>query len=435
MLQTDELLPDESLLKKVKTKWLRLYVFTFLAAPVSYGIKVLISNELSVWDVWLIYAMLGFIWLISIYNDLWLTDALQYFLPKYLLKKDYAKAKWLVVFTLALQLVSGVFLWGAIFWGADRLAATYFDSAGAGGLLKFFGVYFLVVNVFQALQSFAFAVQNVKLEKSIELLRMVWVLWFVAILLVTDSLTIETFAWAWMWWLCIATIASIAVFKKKYYHRFLDWPLVITYSDAIDQLIYWFWSLVGSNAWTIIAQIDLQLVIVLLWKEMAWYWTNYMSLNSLSTFIFVPLLSFAFPVFTELAEKWQHSKMKEMKRWLLWWVLVYGICLWIGVHFFWEQAWVLIFGETYRLSAQLLQYTAFLLFTPLLGIINFQYLRSLWKVRRVSLAQVWVLVFHLLVSRWVIVYLNSVYFLALVLLISHLLFFGVTQRYIWRKWR
>jgi hypothetical protein len=56
-------------------------------------------------------------------------------------------------------------------------------------------------------------------------------------------------------------------------------------------------------------------------------------------------------------------------------------------------------------------------------------------VRRVSLAQVWVLVFHLLVSRWVIVYLNSVYFLALVLLISHLLFFGVTQRYIWRKWR
>lgn len=433
MLQPDELLPEESLLTKAKSKWIRLYLFTFLAAPVSYGIRILISWELSVWDVGLLYSMLGFIGLISIYNDLGLTDALQYYLPKYLLQKDYARAKGLLQVTMLLQFISWVLIWWVLFLIADWLAITYFDSPWAWWLIKFFWVYFLVVNVFQAFQSFAFAVQNVKLEKTIEFLRMTGVLWCTGILLLTDLLTIDTFALSWMAGLLVATLISAVVFRKKYYHRFFDQPSLITSDDLKAQLSYGFWSLVWSNARTIIAQIDLQLVIVLLGKEMAWYWTNYMSLNSLSTFVFVPLLSFIFPVFTEFAEKWQIQKMKMMKQWLLVAVVVYGVFLGVGVTLFGEWAGVLIFWETYRLSAQLLEYSAFLLFTPLLGIINFQYLRSLWKVRRVSLAQVWVLIFHVFISYAIIVYFDDVFLLAIALLVSHLLFFWVTQWYILRR--
>ena len=59
-------------------------------------------------DIGLFYSILGLIGIISSYNDLGLTEALQYFLPRYLIAKDYIKAKSLLVTTWAIQFVSGI---------------------------------------------------------------------------------------------------------------------------------------------------------------------------------------------------------------------------------------------------------------------------------------------------------------------------------------
>ena len=69
-----------------KSLWL--YFFTFLAAPLGYFIKIIITSGLSVADVGLIYSVLSLVLLLSAYNDLGLTEALNYYLPRYRLEGD-----------------------------------------------------------------------------------------------------------------------------------------------------------------------------------------------------------------------------------------------------------------------------------------------------------------------------------------------------------
>ena len=79
-----------------------------ITAPVGYLVKVIVSNTLSVEDVGIFYSVLGFVLLVSIYHDLGLTEALQYFLPKYRIEKKHDHYKTIIVLTLIAQVTLGI---------------------------------------------------------------------------------------------------------------------------------------------------------------------------------------------------------------------------------------------------------------------------------------------------------------------------------------
>ncbi|USN58512.1 MAG: hypothetical protein H6767_09835 [Candidatus Peribacteria bacterium] len=60
----------KSLAEKFVKKGFWLYLFSFIIAPIGYFIKIIISNELSVSDVGIIYGVISLITMISAYNDL-----------------------------------------------------------------------------------------------------------------------------------------------------------------------------------------------------------------------------------------------------------------------------------------------------------------------------------------------------------------------------
>ena len=80
---------EETLAEKFIKKGFWLYLFTFLIAPIGYIIKVTLSRDLSPYDFGMFYGIISFIILLSAINDLGCTDSLNYFLPKYLIQKDY----------------------------------------------------------------------------------------------------------------------------------------------------------------------------------------------------------------------------------------------------------------------------------------------------------------------------------------------------------
>lgn len=65
----------------------------------------MVSRSLSVEDVGLVYSIIGFIGLLSAFNDLGLTEALQYYLPHYIIDKEYGKAKTILVITRVVQFI------------------------------------------------------------------------------------------------------------------------------------------------------------------------------------------------------------------------------------------------------------------------------------------------------------------------------------------
>ncbi|MEI6119290.1 MAG: oligosaccharide flippase family protein [bacterium] len=129
--------------QKLIKKGFWLYFFTMIIAPAGYIIKVIVSNTLSVEDVGIFYSVLGFITLISIYHDLGLTEALQYFLPKYRIEKKYNSFKTITIITLLAQVTIGIGIACLMYFGADRLAINHFRSPEAAGIIKTLCWYFI----------------------------------------------------------------------------------------------------------------------------------------------------------------------------------------------------------------------------------------------------------------------------------------------------
>ena len=90
---TQKHLKDSTLTDKLLTNGFWIYFFTIFIAPSGYIIRVIISNDLGVDQVGLIYSIIGFITLLSIYNDLGLTEILKYYLPKFRIDESYNNFK------------------------------------------------------------------------------------------------------------------------------------------------------------------------------------------------------------------------------------------------------------------------------------------------------------------------------------------------------
>ena len=141
---TKELLQDETLAEKLINRWKWLYIFSFLIAPSGYIIKLLISNDLSVADVWVIYSIIGFIGILSNYNDLWFTESLLYFLPKFWINKKYNEFKSSIFLALWIQTITAIFIACLLWFWADYLALHYFHSSSAVEILKVFSLWFII---------------------------------------------------------------------------------------------------------------------------------------------------------------------------------------------------------------------------------------------------------------------------------------------------
>ena len=67
------------------------FFFTFMAAPVSYLIRILYARTLTVEEYGAFYAILALLGLIIVFKDIGLNPALVHFLPKFIKKKNTKK--------------------------------------------------------------------------------------------------------------------------------------------------------------------------------------------------------------------------------------------------------------------------------------------------------------------------------------------------------
>lgn len=425
-----DVIPDEPLQNKLVRNGFRLYFFQAIIAPAGYLIKMMISRELSVEDIGLFYSILGFISILSAYNDLWLTEALQYYLPHYFIDKEYSKAKTIIVFTWITQFLSWIIIsWLLWFW-SDRLAIHYFKSSDAPLLLKYFSLYFLILNLFQVIWSLFISIQNIKRQQSIEAVRMrsVVILTFISVYRWTlDSLT---FVKRRLIWVCFALLLSRWWLKKNFQRLLRDYPLILDKTLIKQQRKYWLRILIWAWAWTIFWQINQQFALYFLWAEAAWYRTNYLSFYTIVGVITWPIISYLFPLLNELYKKWENKKIKLLYNYLFIWTLVFWTIWWILWYFFSWDISALLFGETFRKSWELFShYAPFIITLPLIWIF-FQDIASRWMVKQRVYGIVYALLINIVFS---IILWNKFWIYGLVY--SQLIANLFLMFYWWWRWR
>ena len=89
-----------------------------------------------------------------------------------MIDREYAKTKTIVIFTLCIQLCTGILLAGIVYIYAPWIANVYFHAPDVAYLLQYFCIYFVLINFFQVMGSLFVSTQQIKRSQGIEVARM-----------------------------------------------------------------------------------------------------------------------------------------------------------------------------------------------------------------------------------------------------------------------
>jgi O-antigen/teichoic acid export membrane protein len=335
-----------------KSLWI--YLFTLIWAPAWYLNRIIISADLSVAEVWILYSIIGLMGLIVMYNDLWFKESMTFFLPNFLVHKKYDSVKSTLINMTVIQIITWIWIWILIWCLSELLAKSYFWYPAASDVLKLMTWYLLI----QCLNpdSIFLVFQDTFWNKLLSTYNVIWVCLFTLMIHFYWFPTIKRFAiWYIIIWF-IWNIVGFIVLRKKY----LIWlRATAKYRrdkiEFIKIIKYSFGVLISNNLIVLLGSIDLLLIMWFLWAESAWYYTNANILIGILPTLVWPIFSLILPVTSDLHAKWEHKKIAKLNSLLITYVLtIWVICAWFGV-IFWPEIAIGLLWEKFRYSWEIAQ--------------------------------------------------------------------------------
>ena len=404
----------KTLSEKFLKKGFWLYLFSFIIAPIGYIIKIIVSGNISVSDLWILYWIISLITLLSSFNDFWMTESMNYFIPKYFVKKDYSKIKTIITYAFLTQVTTWIIISLFLFFWADFLAENYFKSSEAKIVIQIFCLYFLGINIFQVFNKFFLVVQNTFYNKITDFLRMIFIMISIIIITFLDLWNLTNYALSWIAWLYFWIIFVIYFFYTKYYKIYFSW-IRFSFSKKLFKKLFSYAIVVfiAAQAATILSQMDMQMIIYLLDTKQAWYYTNYLSIISIPFMIIWPIFTILFPIFSELHAKKDYKKIKLVKQIFQKNFIAIALAFNILFFVFWPVIAYILFWEKYIFSWEILRFSIlFLVFNFLLQI-NFNILAWTWKVKeRLKIISI-ALIFNFILNIILIKYTQLAYWAAI----------------------
>lgn len=424
-----------SLSEKFIKKWFWLYLFSFIIGPLWYIVKIIISTELSVSEVWILYWIISLITMIAAYNDLWFTDSLNYFIPKFITEKRYDKVKSILFYSLSVQMLTWISIALFFYFWADYIAESYFKAPQAWDVMKIFAFFFLWINIFQLISVFLIVVQNTFYHKIIDLLRIWFTLIFASSLYFFDLWNLVNYSYWWLVWLYAWTIFWIIIFYNKYYKLYLKNEKVLWDKVLLKKIFKYSMSVfIWMQAWVILSQIDMQMIIYFLWTTDAGYYTNYLSIISIPFMLIWPIFGLLFPMFSEMYSKNEIDKINQVKSIFQKNFLSLSIAFNILFFVFAEVLATILFGEKFINSWIILRYSILFLAFNFLLQMNGNILAAMWKIKeRIYLVFIWV-VFSFIMN-YILIKTIWVNWAALASGILWVLFWIMTEYVLWKQFK
>ena len=409
MSKNIELLADETLSEKLVKKWFRLYFFWYLAAPLWYLVRLIISNspDVSVADFWVMYSIISLVTFLSTYNDLWLTESLRFFLPRFYLKKEYNNIKTTVRLSLWAQLLTSLLIASCLWLWNEWLSIHYFQNEHAWIILKYFCVYFALTNILQVFQSIFISFQKTFENQLTSFVQIITTLIFVVFCFFSWRWNIERYS---IWWVLgfIVWIIVAYFLYRKYSKILMQWIFKIEKKVLNKYINYALWAFIWSSIGTLFGQIIQQMVLYFLWAENAWYYSNFLSLFNIGTTLIGPIMALIFPLASELFEK-----KDKIKLWLLYsffynYFSIFVLSLSTLFIILWPEISIALFWKQYLISGILLSQVGVFLFFSLLSWFNYSVLAWIGMVKeRVYIT--WISCVLTIITAYILLKLYGVY--------------------------
>lgn len=425
----------KSLSEKFIKKWIWLYLFSFLLAPLGYIVKIIVSYDLSVEDIWVIYWVLSFVTLLSSLNDFGLTESLNYFLPKFITEKRYDKVKWMLLYTIWVQFLTWLIIAGILFFGSTLISQIVFKDPSTKNILEIFSIYFIGINIFQVFNTFFVSIQNTLYYKSTEFFRMIFTLLFTIYFFTTHKWSSLHYASSWVLSVYVGIFLSFGLFYVSYYRKYLkNSPTYLSKEFFKEIFKYAIVVLLWAQAGTILSQVDMQMIIYFLGSKAAGYYSNYLSIITIPFLVIWPIVSFIFPVVSQLYGAKDYEKIKSIKSLFS----KIFIIIWISCNLlfliFAEPISFVLFWEKFIESWVILKYSILLLSFNFLLQINFNILAWMGKVKE-RLNIIIQAIFLNIVTNYLLMMVLWVYGASLATGIGWLFIYIQSERILWKEYR
>jgi len=426
---------NNSFSKKLLTNTFWLYILSYIIAPIWYIIKILLSWELLVEEIWILYWVISLVTLIWAFNDFWITESLKYFIPRFLNEKNYSKIKNILLYSVIIQTISSIIIATLLYIFSKEIAINYFHNEQVIHTLKIFCMFFIWINFLNIIVTFFMAIQNTFYSKLIELTRLIFSLLFIFLLIFTENTTLEYVSYMWLIWLFIWIITWFILFYNKFYKIYLK-NIKFSFDKKLFKVIIKYALLVflWAQASTILSQIDMQMIIYLKWASDAWFYTIYLSIIWIPFLLIWPIFWLLMPIFSDLHSKKKTKEIKKIKNMLTNNFIVIWFVFNLLFFIFAQTIAYILFWKNYLMSWNILQYSIlFLVFNFLLQI-NFNILAWIWKVTaRVKIISIAIIINFILN----LILLNSplwVSWAALATWIWWVIIWIMSELYLWKKY-
>ncbi len=373
---------NETLTEKFARKGLWLYIFTFLVAPIGYIIKMILSQDLSVSEIGALYWIISFLWLLNIYSDLGMVESLNYFLPKYAVKKEYQSIKYLLSFTFVVQLLSSIVVSLVVYLTAEWLAIHYFHDLHIVGMIRIASLYFIGLWLIHFTTAIFSSLQYVKLQKGIDAVRAIATLLWTAILFFAGSGSMTSYMWCWIIGIFSWSLFGLFFMIRNIYNPYLSHVIYKKDIEIRKNFVYYSAAtFLTSNVAVLLSQVDIQLVVYLLGTKEAWFYSNYLSLIGIPFIFLSPILWFLFPVISEFSGSGNTKKICTIVQTFTLYLCIIGI--WVSVVFLLlgDAMSIGFFTDKFRESGIILKFSAPFIVFNLLIQLHFQILSGIGKIR------------------------------------------------------
>lgn len=383
-----------------KSVWM--YIFAFATAPLQYLVRVITSNDLDPTQMWILASVLGFMWIVWAYVDLWFREALNYYVPKFIHSNHKDKTTTIVWLSLIIQTIVWLLISILIWIFADQISLRYW-KVDIWYILQVFAIYIVVSNLFSWLDGLFLIVQDVKWNKWLEFVRyLIYVLLILYIFFVWVDDKLFAYSLYPIIWTTILVIASIVVV----HHRYKD--VFFAGNFDLSSIQYWkiqkysLWILFNMNLWLILSQMDIQFVYKFISPSAAWYYNNWIVITNWVLSVLSVALWVVYPIISELDAKQDHQKTNETVWLVLKYLWVAALLLWLFIWFFGEHIAVMIFGPEYAVSGLMLKYIS--LFLPFGLMMNAVYIILAWKGS--TWDRIWWMIWGI-ITMWILSFLTT----------------------------
>ena len=356
------------------------YFFSYLAAPLAYFIKIILAKNLSVEQFGILFAIIGFFGLISIFNDLGMSETLNYFGVKFFEKDDFYSLKISFYYSIIMQTLTSIFITIILFLFGQNLLKNFFGVLNFN-IFFFFFLYFIFLNltkpikiIFNVSKKYSYNNVFTFFEK---LLTLIFILIFVFL-----NLDFKYIGLIFFLPIFILSLIYLHIIFSKDFCNFKKYKFKFDLKLYKKLLRYAFYVFLGSGATLLLGRIDVLFITYFLEIKYVGFYEIALLLAFIISILLTPIVSYLTPLTKSFIEEGKKKSLSILLSNIYKIFFILGLPLCIVFTQFPNEIILFLFGQKFIESSTPLVILSIGVFFCMFFQINFPTLAGLGKVKQ-----------------------------------------------------